>query len=449
VEGLIAGACFALLIATLVVLAALSTFGFTWLASRSGRGPSELERAAGYVTQLAAQRPELGWVKQGSMLKGERDGLTAWAQPQRLIGGDTRMALAVDGVPVEIHVESRQRGNGDFELSEDKDNSPRVRAAMAAPGVQAMLVRLAGMTQDLTVGSGRVGVDVLESRFGDAPAILDDLLALAETLRALEPSEPAEVFAGRSAQEQIEILRDAQRCDDRDGTDEHEVLGRYVLNDPEAHPKVRLWAAKMLRDLRVLGMMVADAETSAADRREVYRLLRGEAAPLLAEAVASDAEWRWVDAMVVVVDDPSPDGLAAICPLLERAAVVASDQAMVLDAMLMLLRSELGSERLTIERVRPWLDARDERLILAAVQRMGAVGSVSDVPDLRRREAVSSGVLQLALGQAVSRIQERAGGERGGLALADPDERGALALASARVAEGQPGGRSGGSGRNP
>jgi hypothetical protein len=147
-------------------------------------------------------------------------------------------------------------------------------------------------------------------------------------------------------------------------------------------------------------------------------------------AVGSDAEAVWRAAVGRVLDAPTAPTVRAVAPLLDRDEV--RGEAMASSIVALLEQAPLAPDAFPLSRLRPWLQVDHSALQMLVVARLGEEGTVADVPALRAVEAEASPTVQLAIGQAVRRIQARATGDAGGVALA-PSRGGEVAVVASPV----------------
>jgi hypothetical protein len=205
---------------------------------------------------------------------------------------------------------------------------------------------------------------------------------------------------------------------------------RLAVTDPAPAVRLRSLAAAVERDL-ALGR-----ELAASLRQDEDASVRGVAEALLREdglvdlllSGEVDMPQRLWAARVLVREGSPAQRLGAGQALLGKGSTLQS-------AAVALVRSlgDEGEPLLLAE-----IDSAEGEVlgqILLALQEMG---SVAAVPALRARQArlsVLQGGLSKAIDHTVLVLQERAGGERGGLALAgSPEQQGALSVAPDRGA---------------
>jgi hypothetical protein len=238
-------------------------------------------------------------------------------------------------------------------------------------------------------------------------------------------------------EEQLRVLRYATRRDELRGSTEALELARALLDgDAELDPMV--WERCVVHTRNELGLLrlCSDPTRPMAVRRHALELIPDDFLAIgIAGVVALREPTLWTRALQRARASTDPVVLRAMLPLLESAVFAGhleTDGALA-RAMADLLRAHADTEEIPMSHLRPLLDVERSAVRLAALRIVGSVGTVDDVADLRRREAVASGTLRYALQRAVARIQQRAAGDAGGLALAPAlPSGGDVSLAPAR-----------------
>ncbi len=258
----------------------------------------------------------------------------------------------------------------------------------------------------------------------DAVAMAREVAVLVHKARAQVVVPLDLTLPGLSPDEQLEVLSYAAGRDEVVGSSEARELARGLLDHGGALDEGvqhRCWL--QAGDRTGLLQLIGDASQPMWLRRRALDAVQPDDLAIAMAAVVATAEPDlWGKALDLAASSTDPMVVRAMAEGLDAAVLPAwaaqvPELARGLSAFLH--RHDGVEGAFTVDRVRDLLDVDRDVVWLAALRVLGTVGTVAEVAELRRREISASGTLRYAIGRAVARIQQRAGGDAGGLALAE------------------------------